>query len=574
MATPTTTPNPAEPRSNLARNLGWAAVAVLFAASAWLAVNRIYQVDEAQQVFQSVVQARGEASSFYTYAPLHHLGPMAWVARAAGSAASIFLWDRLLFLLVFWANILLLARICAGSFRLARLLPWLLLAATLVPVWDYGFEVRHDNLLLTGLLGFWLLGREEGRRPWAVCAATGTLAVVLQFIAFKAFLYWLPWTLVLLVFPPPSCRGAGRGRLVLAWACGVLAGLLAVRMAYALGGGWQVVMAGFRSGMATSAAAERFSPMPVLARLASQAPLPVALALAAAGVACRRWRLEGRGYLRWDSGFPELCLLALTLAAFLANPTPFPYNLLFLAPFLLVEGAAFWRTEFPKLPTGALGPVLVSVLVACHILPFCQWTLRHWDHGNDRQVALMDLAEAMTDPGWDAVFDGTGMVPTRPTIGFHWLVHTFTIQAIHSGAQPSVRAMLGEHPAAVIIRNYRSDWLPKEDLQFIQDHYFPLADDFLVLGSVLPSGGGSWTCLHGGRYQVILEQPNRAPGSQGLQVDGQARPATDVLNLTPGPHLFHAPEACRVLVAWLGPKLAALPSLPPGNHLELFVNWY
>jgi hypothetical protein len=568
MATSPASPSPGLDSADLWAKAGWGVLAVLAAASAYLAVNRIIQVDEAQHVFQSAVLAQGWAGSFYTSAPLHHLGPMAWIALHAGGSESIFLWDRLLFLLVFWLNTALLGRVCAGTWQPRRLLPWLLLAATLGPVWDYGFEIRHDNLLLCGLLVFWLLGREDGRRPWLAYGATGALTVVLQFVAFKSFLYWLPWTCVLFAFP----QGRGRTRRILAWTAGAGIALAAVRLAYALGGGWNVALAGFRASIATSVSVERFSPLPSLGRMVSQSPLVVALGLGAVILAAQHWRTEGRGFLRWDSLFPELALVAFTLAAFVANPVPFPYDLLFVLPFLLVAGAAFWKAGFPRPWPPAGIPLLAGVVVFCHALPFLNQTLRHWEHGNDRQVALMNLAETMTDPVKDRVFDGTGLIPTRQTIGFHWLVHSLTIKSLSDGSLPPVRTLLAQRPASVILRTYRLDWLPREDLAYIESHYYPLAEDFLILGSVLPAGGGSWSCLHGGRYQILLGDHGTEPAT--IQVDGHGQAPGCALELAAGPHDIRTQANAPILVAWLGPSLPALPHLPPGNHLDLFVNWY
>ena len=551
------------------------AIAGLVIGSLYLGVNRIIQVDEAQQVFQSAILARGEQSSFYTYAPIHHLGPMAWIALHAGPATSIFMWNRLLYLLVFWANILLLARICTGAWGSQKFLYWLLFAGTLVPVWDYGFEIRHDNLLLTGLLIFWLLCRRNARWPWVAFSVTGALVVLLQFVAFKAFLYWAPWCMVLLAFPPPSCREEGRLRLFLYLVGGACAGLIGVRIAYALGGGWDVALAGFRGGVSTSASAERFSALPTLTRLSAQAPLLTGLGLAAVIASNGRWRKEGRAFLRWDSQFPELALLYCVMAAFLVNPTPFPYNLLFLAPFILVAGAGLWESDIAPLIIGTpMAAFVAGVLVFCHFMPFLRQTTRHFERANSRQEELMTLAEAMTDPVKDCVFDGTGLVPTRRTIGFHWLVHSLTIQRFRNGTWPSVQAMLTQSPASVIIPNYRTDWLSDSDKGFISSHYVRLADDFLVLGTILQPGGGSWTCLHGGRYQVSIIGKEAQSNSATLQVDGGVVVGKSVLKLSPGLHHLTVANMDQILVVWLGPTLPNLPRLAPGSHGDLFVNWY
>ena len=569
-------PVPPHPNESLAtaRTLGWLTMGLLFLASIYLAANRILQVDEAQQVFQSALP-RPAASTASSIPMRRSTIWVPWPGSRATRAMRIpsSLGERFLFLLVFWSNILLLARICAGSWQSARILPWLLMAATLVPLWDYGFEVRHDNLLLTGLLSFWFLGPARAGAPLARLRGHGCprrhppvrrVQVVPLLAAMGRGAGRPP--------PHPSCRHLGRPRLAFALLAGAGVGLLAARVSYALGGGWHEALAGFLGGVGTSVAAPRFSPLPTLLRLVAQVPLVSALALAFAVAQGARWRREGRAYLGWNTEFPELALLASVLCIFLANPTPFPYNLLFVLPFLLVAAAAFWRGGFTGNRPVAATALLAGVLAFCHGLPFLQLTARHLDRTNDRQMTLMHLAETMTDPAKDRVFDGTGLVPTRKTIGYHWQIHTFTIGDLSNGKFPPVRAMLAQNPASVILPSYRTDWLPKEDKEFISNHYVPLADDFLVLGTVLPAGGGSWSCLHPGRYQIQL--PDSVSGAQTILVDGRTFKVPGALDLSRGDHVLQGPAPSRILAVWIGPRLNGLPSLSPGNHLNLFVNWY
>jgi len=539
-------------------------LACLVMASLHLAISRMLQVDEAQQVFQAGILARNQSSLYYTHAPLLHLGPMAWIARHAGGAESVFLWNRILFLAVFWINILLLARLCAGSWRSSAFLGWLVAAATLAPLWDYGFEIRHDNVMLTGLLVLWGLGRAWRLRPWLTFAAMGAVSVVLQFCAFKAFMYWIPLCVVFVLFPPfPPGKGGRLGAAMALIAGGILA-FLAVRGAFTLAGGWEAHVAGFKGGLTSPAKVERFTPFPALGRLVFQTPLLLALSLTALVECWRRWRQAGRNAIAWDGLAPEAGLLLLVMVAFLVNPTPFPYNLVFLVPFLLLSAAALWRVQgpFPR------GPLLAGLLVFGHALPFLLKTARHWDYPMDRQVQLMKVAEVLTDPATDRVYDGVGLVPSRASIGYDWWLHTFTIQSFYDGTRPAVRTMLEANPAAVIITSYRTDWLPKEDQLFIRAHYLPLADDFHVLGGLLPEGGGPWQCLKPGRYEVRA----RTQQQMTVRVDGRDLPSPAVVTLDRGSHELGAVGLAQVV--WLGPRISTLPPLTPGNHKNLFINWY
>lgn len=548
------------------RVLGWVALGLLVMASIHLAGTRMLQVDEAQQVYQAGILARGETERFYTHAPLLHLGPMSWIARHAGTSKTIFMLNRLLFLGILWANVALLARLCAGTWRGVPFLAWLLGAATLVPMWDYGFEIRHDNVMLTGLLVLWGLGRAWRVRPWLAYGAMGAVSVGLQFCAFKSFLYWVPLCAVFLLLPPdPRVKSRnGRLRAALSLIIGAVLAFLAVRIAFGLAGGWQAHVAGFMGGLSVTAKVDRFSPIGALERLLLQTPLLLALALAAVLACGKAWKVSGRKVIAWEGPLPEVGLMGLALLAFLANPTPFPYNLVFLVPFLVLCVGAFWR-QGGGFPTG---PLLTGLLVFGHGFPFIVHTIRHWDHPMDRQVQLQAIAEALTDPIKDRVYDGIGLVPTRASIGYDWWLHTFTIQSFYNGGRPSVSKMLEANPASVILSSYRTDWLPPKDQEFIHAHYLPLADDCLVLGGVIPAGGGAWECLQPGRYEVRA----RIAGEARVKVDGQALPSPSVVVLDRGRHQVECIEPSQVV--WLGPRLSAVPFLPPGNHKTLFVNWY
>jgi hypothetical protein len=133
--------------------------------------------------------------------------------------------------------------------------------------------------------------------------------------------------------------------------------------------------------------------------------------------------------------------------------------------------------------------------------------------------------------------------------------------------------MLARKTAPVLIRNYRSDWLPESDQRFIAEHYIPLADDFSVLGQVLPAGGGSYAVLHAGRYRVY------AMGEGGLRelpeatVDGQPAGERPV-ELAEGLREIRCPQDVRPVVLWVGPNLRGIPDLGDSDHRRLFVNWY
>ena len=84
---------------------------------------------------------------------------MSWLVDSLNESVKIFEWSRVLFLGVFLLNIFLLAINAGRKLNTFAGVVALFGAATLAPLWDYGFEVRHDNLIVAGLLMMWWLGR-------------------------------------------------------------------------------------------------------------------------------------------------------------------------------------------------------------------------------------------------------------------------------------------------------------------------------------------------------------------------------------------------------------------------------
>jgi len=185
----------------------------------------------------------------------------------------------------------------------------------------------------------------------------------------------------------------------------------------------------------------------------------------------------------------------------------------------------------------------------------------------------MRIAESLTDPAKDPVYDAIGMVPTRRSIHFQWFLHSLNIQSILNGEKTSVSQMLGTHPAPVLIPSYRTDWLPEDDWKFIRSRYVPLADDFWVLGQILPTGGGRYLVVHPGRYMTLGRQGTRlGPLPSGL-LDGHPLEG-EITELRIGSHELICQPDIQPVVVWVGPHAEGLPGLGPGNHLRLFVNWY
>ena len=555
--------------------LRWIAVGIisaLFLLSFHLAAHRIIQVDEAQNMFMARVVQSGQTNLYFVNPAMFLLGPLGWIAEAATSARDAFLGGRMLFLGVYWLNILLLVKCTGVSLRTRDGLLVAVAAATLAPLWDYGFEIRHDNLLLTGLLSIWYLGRFVGSRA-ASFFAIGVLVSVLQFVAFKSFVYSVPVSLYLLV-RQVTAEPESSKRIGTSWVLGVASGGLAcvlVYLAHDLLGLLAGSVVNFRDSAQSAAA---FYPFKTLARLLSQTPLLVAVTTAALISVLSRLFMNPWVALWRDDIAPETVLLLVAIVALFINPTPFPYNLVNVAPFAFLLACRYFRTILGATPPPNRQMLLLAVCVVAfgHFAPFWTATERHLGMMNWRQMFLAQAAEEMTDPESDPVYDAVGMVLTRPSIGRWWYLHSISMRHVYDGKQASVAEMLASRPAAVLMPNYRFNWLPRSDWQFIQKNYVPLADDFWVLGTRLPDGGGAFRALRTGRY-ILLAAAQGQVASPQVTVDGTSVAST-ILNLSAGSHDIRLAPDSAVTVVWLGPTLNKLPVISPGNHNTLFRNWY
>ena len=547
------------------------AVAILFLYSLHLAAHRIIQVDEAQNLYMAKIIGSGETGTYFVNPALFLLGPLAWIAESATSAKEAFLSGRLLFAAVFWVNIFLIVKCTGVSLRSKKGLLVAFAAATLAPLWDYGFEIRHDNLLLTGLLLIWYLGRY---RPDATSSyfAIGALSAILQFTAFKAFVYTVPLSAHLLI-----CRGAAQptisAKTIGAWLAGAAAaGVACLALFWHFG-----VLAQLLDNMVTLTQGARsnstFYPFNTLSRLLFQTPLLVAAAIAALLAAALIVLRKPKAALQGDDLVPEAFLVSVALVALFINPTPFPYNLVCVVPFAFLLA---YRLVQQALPTASgnrsLLVLAASIFAFSHIVPFLYATLRHLDWTNWRQMRLIETAEAMTDPITDPVYDAAGLVLTRQSIDRTWYLHSLNVKQLYNGKQTSLAAMLATNPAAVLMPNYRFDWLAESDWQFIRANYLPLADDFWVLGTRLPAGGGEFRTRHPGRYQVVTVGEGHGAMPK-LTLDGT--PVTsNVVTLSVGAHTVKTAADVPVIIGWLGPTLDSLPTITPGSHRTIFYNWY
>ena len=536
-------------------------LALLLAFSGYLAVNRLYQVDEAQTVYMASVLARGWQGSLMTSGQLH-LFPLSLLVRPHMTSSETFLAFRLAFWGLFWVNAALVVMAAGVRLRSQAGLRALVLAGTLAPWWAYGLECRHDNILMTCTLLFWILGRRTLSWPRVpVYFGLGALALLTQACLFKSIATWAPLSVLLLLLEPASW--ARRGVLAACWSGGAAIIALLTHGILARAG-----LLGSASGgagaLGMALALGRIMPTQALEQLLRTAPLlataMVALLVHAFLVLQRRGiRAAGEG-----RGMPELFLFLVGVLAFLANPTPFPYNLAVLSGLAMV---AILALGAPWLETGAFAglasaPYLLTAGLVLHVLPLAARVSELVQMDNDRQEELMAMAEAYTGPE-DPVFDAIGLVPTRKGPSFFWFINLTNVQAFSETSMTGTWA--GRIPP-VLMPSYRFNYLQPADLAFLRDNYVCLRKDFYVLGQILSKGNGgnrTWNCLRSGRYGVVPLEPD-APG---LNLDG-VRQEPGIQWVTAGSHVLSIPSGSPCALVWVGPTATSLPELRPTEGMD------
>ena len=567
-----------------------AGIAVLGWFSFFLAATRIYQVDECLNVFVAhMIAARESAPGMDLFQLM-----LSWFIPLGARAADLFASARLFTWLIFWLNFILIALATGERIFSRRWLIALVGAATLAPLWDYGFEIRHDVLLLAGVLFIWGMVRFRPPRL-GTFFCVGAVSVALIFISIKSILFTVPICLGIFLFPPPGTRPA-RWKLAVAGCLGAVLAFFALRLVFKTAGLGHDYLATVQNVASLPSDTFRFWPTSMtLPRLLVQTPLLVALVFAAIIASAAAVLREKRSALNWDGFLPETLLLGIALTALFINPNPYPYNLLHVAPyaFLLAYryGVILWKQYRQH---AAFAPLAICVLVFTHLVPFISVTHRHWAMQNFGQEHLMTLTEDLTDPEKDTVFDGIGMVPTRKVCDMRTFIHgqQFLNLVKNSPDGMNIRNFLVANPPSVVILSYRTEWFSDADRDFLQERYVSIADDFMVLGSQLPAGGGTFQVFHAGRYRITSAEGSNIVGTypEPKRIKDMFAPQPEVpplagtidgvplndhpVELSVGTHRIECSAGTKAAVVWVGPHLDKVPHSPGQDHHLLFVNWY
>lgn len=498
----------------------------------------------------------------------HVLGSL--VSRCFDQSLSMFAALRQVFGAIFVVLLVALAR--AQPFftdargRLAALVG----SAAFWPAWRHGFEIRHDVLLALGVVALYVLTLGVGKARshsarWtgndSSAAIAGFVAALMQLNSHKAMTLWGPALLVIAVLAgrrAPSAPWRAAVRAVGLEAAGAAAGVALGFLAFAVVGA-PGTLAAYVDRLVHFAAyasgAYRFSPLPILEHIATRATVATSLALLFLGVACRR-------LVRRQATQEELVTLVFfgaTLLALVVNPTPFPYNLVWVAPAVILAAAGGARVVVDALasriePT-RLGMILV--LAAAVQAMACAGTDRFMRKGQALQREVIDAAEQLTAPD-EPVFDAAGLVPSRPPASRYWILHSLFMDEYRAGRRETVRQIIEREAPPVMVRgHYRFDWLGDDDLHAIDESYIPVSKQVWVLGARVDAPQARVAIRRAGRY--VLEVPGGGSGA----VDGAAVAPGAPLALAVGPHEVEAPIGSRLV--WVGPRLFTPPALRSSN---------
>lgn len=568
----------------------WGCFAVVIAGfvceySIHLAGARIYRQDECRNVCAAYFLATGQGTTSGTPVSLFLL-PLMWLARGATHSVDLYASARFFSTELFWLNVVLLSVAAAGKLFSRKGVVALAGAATLAPLWDFGFEIRPENLILAGLLLMWCLlrVRPEGLQSYFVA---GLLAAAIQFVHINSLAYSLPISLAAIIFPPTGLRGA-RGKLALAWVAGAAVAFLLVRIGYGAAGLWSVYVRNWHHSLSvTDEGAVDWWRFPI--RLAVQTPLVLAIAAAALASLIADARRRGTEAFSWDGVMPEGMLLALAVAVLALNRTRSPHELLYPVAFAFLLAARYlsmlWKGIAAQPATFGL---IAAVVVFGHLVPFELAARRHLDATNYHQERLINLAEQMTEPGKDLVYDSVGMVPTRRSAEYE----LFFQERNNGNSKASLSELLRARLPAVIIADSRFDQLSEADKEFIRQRYVAIAGDFWTLGKMLPEGGGDFEVLQAGRYHITSAEASNLLGTyprpenlaESLAPEPKFPPLSGTLDGVPlsgkpvelaaGKHHLECAADTAVAIVWLGPKLDSIDRITGGERRQLFATSY
>ena len=425
-----------------------------------------------------------------------------------------------------------------------------LVTATLhFPLWLHGFEIRSDVLLLTGNLLLYAIAARaaDSKNPsMASAVAAGVVGGMMQATASKSVVYWGPFALLTVVVVSLAEDRSKRSWFALrsgaAAGCGVVAGAAAALACLIPDGMLMPFLQGLRAFYGVASQSSRFSALPSLSDLATQAPAVFVLAVLQTIVTLFTIaNRSARGRQVVTSLFFVWSVVALLL-----NPTPFGYNTIHAAAFSciavteLFAATGFLKGSHLVCAFAGLWAVQALDMTRDAALPYARMT-------NQLQLGSAELAEFYTGPD-DPVYDGVGLVVSRNPPQPGWMMHSLLP---NMGANRRVF----DTPPPVVITNHRWHWLPSELRESIERKYVSLTPAVWVLGARGPCGVAEVEIERPGRYYAAIRGPDAA-----LQIDGTVVPSDGVVPLKHGKHRIRCPASSEYSLQWLGPTGTPMPT--------------
>lgn len=513
-------------RERLLSLLGFALVlAAVVGVGLPYALARHFHVDEVQLIANTSAIARGARTEYLNYITPYSAA-MSWFVRGLSSVAVYVVMRASLFAL--FVAILLLLAISQPHFTTpARRAFVLALAAVDYPLWSHGFELRHDVVGVAGLVALLAIAHRASRSRLLFVA--GLVAGTMALHSAKSLVFSLPALMVILFVARPSLRAIG------AVALGVVTAIATMALVLAAAGVFRRYLALNLGFVSFVAAAQRFSPVPLLRHLAMVAPLTIGLALFALVTTGRD--VARRTLTLRSTPVITHAFLLIAIAGVLINPTPFTYNVLYVAPFLVASSIE----ALSRLPRAASA---IALLASAALFARNMMVQPQAIATNEAQLSIVRAAEALTSPS-DPVLDGAGLVVTRDPPAADWILHSVLRAAYAAGQRESFAAIMRRDAPPVVIVNYRWMWLRPEDWETLHGMYVAIAPHVHVLGGI--SREGNLRIDRAGRYV--------------LECNGARR----IVELPRGDH----PRGCEGPTAyyWIGPNLIELPRVQKPHPL-------
>lgn len=532
------------------------------------ALKRVFQVDEFQMAQNAVLMAKG--GEWLDYAPIRpfYLVLLSHVLEPAWDTLATLSILRAIFFALLLVNLSLIVQVQPFFKGKWQKILVLFGATMLLPLWEHGIEIRGDNpelfFELCGMgCGFAALA-SSGRKRLLYFALLGLSAAGMHYSTAKGFALWPPHVAMAL----GGCFLSERERTwqkTALWLCflitGMLAGILGVFLVQHFSGTLRsgMVSAGLKKNFIKhSLATHRFLPWPLLKTNVLKSPaVSVMCVLGLAGLlkrlADRGWRdslpgLVCLGYLLWSLVFIRL------------NPTPYPYNMLHIAPFAFIFalGGVQWCLKYNRTLLLALVAILfMSFVREAQISPF-------FLASNFQQTSYIDAAEYLT-PENESVLDGVGMVTNRPPPAKSWHLHSMYMGAYRAGLRDNFAEIMREKKPPVVITSYRWSWLGKEEHEVLASMYVEPHPDFHVLGADIHPWTTEITIPRSGFYAVRTSVPPMAV----LTIDETDYRDRDIVRLDAGIREVRATHKASLL--WVPEGSEHFPPLIVDERAQLFL---